>query len=450
MAIVAPFRGLTYDYSKRSDFEALVAPPYDVISEDEQEAFYQTDPHNVIRLVLGRKKTGDSDWDNRYTRAADDFKRWESSGVLFRADTPCMYITSLTYTPGNGEAQRTRWGIIALVRIENEGSAVILPHERTFSAHKEDRLKLMRACTAQLSQVFSLYEDPDNTIVDSLRKVIDFPPEISFDLDDGTSHCMWIIQNPRLFKRVTDAMKDKSILIADGHHRYETARNFRNSMRARHGRQPNRSYEYVMMYLSNMNDDGLAILPSHRLIKSVPDFALEPFLEKTRTWFQIKEFSLSEADFSKGCTALKQRLEHEGRADSVIAFYRHKAEQAYLFSLREGARGEMGDDLDSSLKKLDVLVLSRFILQSALGFTKEDLDNEEIFHYQSSFKTAFSEVRSGNYEMAFLLNPTKMDQVKEVTGNSLVMPRKSTYFYPKVLTGLVFNKIIPNEIIQVP
>jgi uncharacterized protein (DUF1015 family) len=308
----------------------------------------------------------------------------------------------------------------------------------------------MRACSAQLSQVFSLYEDPDNTIIHSIRKAIDFPPEISFDLDDGTSHRMWIIQNPRLFKRVTDGMKDKSILIADGHHRYETARDFRNRMRARHGRQPDRPYEYVMMYLSNMNDDGLAILPSHRLIKSVPDFALGSFLEKIRTWFEIKEFSLSEAEFSKECQVLKQRLEQEGRSNSVIAFYRHKAEQAYLFSLKEGARGEMGDDLHASLKKLDVLVLSRFILQSALGFTKEDLDNEELFHYQSSFKTAFSEVRSGSYEMAFLLNPTKMDQVKEVTSNALVMPRKSTYFYPKVLTGLVFNKIIPNEIIKFP
>ncbi|MCP4667590.1 MAG: DUF1015 domain-containing protein [Deltaproteobacteria bacterium] len=450
MAIVAPFKGLTYDYSERSDFDALVAPPYDVISEEEQEAYYQTDPHNVIRLVLGRKKTGDSDWDNRYTRAADDFKRWESEGVIFRADSPHMYVTSLTYTPGNGEALRTRWGIIALVRIEDEDSAVILPHERTFSAHKEDRLKLMRACNAQLSPVFSLYEDPDKAIIHSLRKVIDFPPEISFDLHDGTNHCMWIIQNPRLFKRVSDAMKDKSILIADGHHRYETARNFRNLMRARYGRQPDRSYEYVMMYLSNMHDEGLAILPSHRLIKNVPDFALEPFLEKIRTWFHITKFPCSEDDVSKGCPALKQRLEHEGRGDSAIAFYWNKAGQIYLFALREGARGEMGDDLDASLKKLDVLVLSRFILQSALGFTKEDLDNEEIFHYQSSFKTALSEVGSGNYDMAFLLNPTKMDQVKEVTGNSLVMPRKSTYFYPKVLTGLVFNKIIPNEIIHVP
>jgi uncharacterized protein (DUF1015 family) len=221
-------------------------------------------------------------------------------------------------------------------------------------------------------------------------------------------------------------------------------------MRARHGRQPDRSYEYVMMYLSNMNDEGLAILPSHRLIKSVPDFSPEPFLEKIRTWFHIKEFPMSEVDFSQRCMALKQRLENEGRTNSVITYYRHKADKTYLFSLREGAREEMGDDLHLSLKELDVLVLSRFILQSALGFTKEDLDNEEIFHYQSSFKTAFSEVRSGNYEMAFLLNPTKMEQVKEVTSNSLVMPRKSTYFYPKVVTGLVFNKIIPNEIIQVP
>jgi uncharacterized protein (DUF1015 family) len=451
MTTIAPFKGLTYDYSKRNDFQVLVAPPYDVISDKEVEAYYQADPYNVIRLILGKKKTGDSDWDNRYTRAADYLNRWEATGILVCADQPHMYLTSLTYAPGNGEPQRTRWGIISLVRIEDEGSGIVLPHERTFSAHKDDRLKLMRACGSQLSQVFALYEDPENAIMSSLRRVIDFPPEIAFELDDGTAHQMWTLQNPRLFKSVADALKNKPILIADGHHRYETALNYRNMMRARHGRRPaNRSYEYVMMYLSNMNDEGLTILPSHRLIKSVPNFTPQSFLKGIARWFHIAEFPVSEAELHQGSPALKQKLEHEGRHKSVIGFYMHGGDRAYIISLKEGVRDEMGDDLHPSLKKLDVLVLSRFILQRTLGFSKDELDNEEIFHYQSSMKAALTDTHAGRYQMAFLLNPTKMKHVKDVVKNSLVMPRKSTYFYPKVLTGLVFNKIIPNEIIQVP
>ena len=450
MAHIAPFKGLTYNYHVRKDFELMVAPPYDVISEDEQEEYYQQDPYNVIRLILGKKKTGDSDWDNRYTRAADYFKRWESAGILLSEETPCIYVTSLTYNPGNKSPSLTRWGIIALVRIEEEDSAIILPHERTFSAHRDDRLKLIRACNAQFSQVFGLYEDPDNSVMNICRQNIHYDPRIAFELDDGTRHKMWALRNPRLFKDVANAMLNKSILIADGHHRYETARNFRNLMRARYGQRPNRSYEYVMMYLTNMSDEGLTILPSHRLIKRVPNFQLEPFLEKLSRWFRIKGFPFPGADIPNECIDLKKRLELAGEADSVIAFYHHNAPSYFLLSLEPAAREEMGDDLHPSLKKLDVLVLSRFIFQKTLGFSKEDLDNEEVFHYQSNTQTAVTDVRAGRYQMAFLLNSTKIEHVKEIAGNSLVMPRKSTYFYPKVITGLVFNKIDPYEIIQAP
>ncbi|MCD6295775.1 MAG: DUF1015 domain-containing protein [Deltaproteobacteria bacterium] len=451
MAIIAPFKGLTYNYYARQDFEAIVAPPYDVISEEEREVYYQKDPYNVIRLILAKKKIGDSDWDNRYTRAADCFKRWESSGILLPSDRPSIYLNSLTYDPGNGDPLRTRWGIIALVRIEDEDARVILPHERTFSAHRDDRLKLMRACSAQLSQIFGLYEESDNTVIEGARKVADFPPEIAFDFEDGTSHRIWVIQNPRVFKNIADVMRNKSIFIADGHHRYETARNYRNIMRARHGHKSlKRSYEYVMMYLSNMSDEGLTILPSHRLVKEVPDIEPGTLLERVGKWFGITSFPFKGNDISKECADLKQKLKEAGRQDTVIAFYHTKSDQCYLLSLKPGARGQLGDDLHASLKKLDVLVLSRFILQKGIGLTKQDLDNDEIIHYQSNMTTAVSQVRSGDYQMAFLLNPTKIEHVQEIANNSLVMPRKSTYFYPKILTGLVFNKVNPKESVHVP
>ncbi|RLB19885.1 MAG: DUF1015 domain-containing protein, partial [Deltaproteobacteria bacterium] len=257
MAIVAPFKGFTYNLSYGQEFSKLVAPPYDVISEEEQEEYYQAHPHNVIRLILGKKKTGDTDWDNRYTRAADYLKRWEADGILVRAKEPAIYLTSLTYKPQDTENERTRWGFIALVRIEDQDSGVILPHERTFSAHKDDRLKLIRACNTQFSQIFGLYEDNENSILEACKAHAGQQPLLSFEFKDGTRHNVWVIKSPALFRLVSEAMKNKTIFIADGHHRYETSRNFRNIMRARYGRRnPNRSYEYVMMYLTNMSDEG--------------------------------------------------------------------------------------------------------------------------------------------------------------------------------------------------
>jgi uncharacterized protein (DUF1015 family) len=451
MAIIAPFKGLTYNLNAMGDLSKLVAPPYDVISEDEQEAFHQIHPFNVIRLILGKKKIGDSDWDNRYTRSADQFRLWESNDILVRSDRPSVYLTSITYNPEDRGGPRIRWGLIVLVRIEDEGSGVILPHEKTFSAHKEDRLKLMKASSAQFSQIFGLYEDPENRVNDYLKSIIEMPPDISFGYKDGTSHQMWIVQNRSIIKKVSDALRDKSIFIADGHHRYETSRNFRNTMRARYELRPSlRSYEYVMTYLTNMDDPGLTILPSHRLIRRPGDFQFAPFLDALKQWFDISTLPSEGGNRKETIRQIKEWLEENGRETSVIGFRHHTESRTYLFRLKPGMRSKIGEDLHPSLKQLDVLVLSRLVLRETLGFSREDMDNEEIFHYESDMGKALSLVDSGDYQMVFLLNPTKIEHVKEVAGNSLVMPRKSTYFYPKILTGLVFNKIDPHEFIKVP
>ncbi|SPD72039.1 conserved hypothetical protein [uncultured Desulfobacterium sp.] len=449
MAVIVPFRGMTYNFHSLHDMPLLVTPPYDVISEREQEEFYRAHPHNIIRLILGKRKIGDTDWDNRYTRAADTFKRWESEGILVRSQEPCIYLTSHTYDPGEGKPLRTRWGIIVLVRIEDEGSGVILPHEQTFSAHKDDRLRLISACNAQFSQIFGLYEDPSDTIVGECKKEADSQAKVSFDFKDGTRHQMWILDSHSLFKKVAQVMADKPIFIADGHHRYETSRNFRDIMRKRHGRRHvNRSYEYVMMYLSNMDNEGLTILPSHRLIKNAPVFDLKSFLDILKRWFNLTEVPFKGLSISEECLNLKKRMEEGGNGGTDIAFFAKEAGQFYILSLKAGARDEMGADLHPALKKLDVLVLSILVFEMALGFDKGQMDNSDIFHYNSNMEETVSAVISGNYRMAFLLNPTRIEHVKEIAQNSLVMPRKSTFFYPKVLTGLVLNKIDPNETVN--
>ncbi|TET93579.1 MAG: DUF1015 domain-containing protein [Desulfobacteraceae bacterium] len=451
MAIIAPFKGVTYNFDKITNIEKVVAPPYDVISDREQDEYYKKDPYNIVRLILGKRKMGDSDWDNRYTRAADLFERWDSEEILIRHQFPSIYLTSIEYESPDTIETRTRWGFIALVRIEENDSSIILPHEKTFSFHREDRLKLMRACNAQFSPVFSLYEDKGNVIVSTCKKITDSPPKISFRDSDGCYHKMWEVTSDSIIKDIASEMSSKSIIIADGHHRYESARSFRNLMRTRYGvHRLDRAYEYVMMYLTNITDKGLTILPSHRLFKSYPDFKIKKFLSSTNKWFDISTFPFSANSQGTVKMDFLDQLKEYGQNRSVFGFYHSGAENYYLLCLKSEAREEIGDDVHPSIKKLDVLVLSRLILQRILGIKRDDLDNEKIIQYESNTNGALSSVHSGDYQMVFLVNPPKIEQMVEVTGNSLLMPRKSTYFHPKILSGLVFNKIDPYETIQIP
>ena len=451
MSVVAPFRGVTYSVDKITNFERVVTPPYDVISEREQDDYYEIDQYNVVRLILGKKKLGDSDWDNRYTRAADLFKRWELENILVRSPSASLYPVSIEYESPDKTETRTRWGFIALVRIEENDSSVILPHEKTFTVHREDRLKLMRACNAQFSPIFGLYQDQANVVMSKFGKIKDAPPKISFRDRGGYYYKMWEVNTQSVIKDIALEMSSRSIIIADGHHRYESAQNFRNLMRSRYGiHEFDRPYEYAMMYLSNLADKGLTILPSHRLFKSYPNFKVEKFLSAARTWFDTIPFPFSNNDQEKVKKAFLDELERHGRHTTAIGFCHSGSKTYYLLCLKSGAREALGNDLHPSLKELDVLTLSRLILQRILGIKRDDLDDERIIQYESNTSVALSSVLSGNNQMVFLLNPTKIEQIMGVTGNFLLMPRKSTYFYPKILTGLVFNKINPQEIIQIP
>ncbi len=309
----------------------------------------------------------------------------------------------------------------------------------------------MRSCNAHFSQIFGLYEDREQITSGAFQRAIDFPPHLSFDLHDGTRHRMWILQNRSLAAAISRAMRERPIFIADGHHRYETSRNFRNILRTRYGQRPeNRASEFVMMYLTNIHQEGLTILPSHRMIKRVPGFELDHFLQTIARWFHVEPLSIKDLSLQAQCERIKDRLCKSGESTTSLLFQCHQSDLHYLLTLRSGASEDMGQDLHPALKKLDVMVLSRLLLQKSLGFSREDLDNEEIFQYQSSLPEALSSVKAGIYEISFILNPTKIEHVQEIASHSLVMPRKSTYFYPKVLTGLVFNKIDPHELIEVP
>lgn len=451
MAIVAPFKGITYNLDKIARMENVVAPPYDIISNNEQDYYYEKDPHNVVRLILGKKKTGDSDWDNRYTRAADYFKKWLSDQILIKSKEPSMYLTSLEYKSPYNTVTKTRWAFITLVRIEEGDSHVIMPHEKTFSFHREDRLKLMRACNAQFSPVFGLYNDEKNTIFNMFNSVINSSPKISFTDRDGSTYRMWEVSDNSIVKNVFSGMASKSIVIADGHHRYETARNYRNILRARYGSlHSGRAYDYVMMYLTNIADEGISILPSHRLIRFNTHFDEGRFFESVGKYFDPILFPFSRENRENIRNIFLDQLKMHGKNKTAIGFYYHQSKNFYILLLKPDSRESLGNDLHPSLKKLDVLALSRLILQRTLGIKRDELDNEEIIQYESDTNKSLSMVSSGEFQMVFLLNSTKIEQVLEITGNSLLMPRKSTFFYPKIITGLVFNMIDPDEIIHLP
>lgn len=451
MAVVAPLRGITYNTEIVGDMSLVTAPPYDVITEEDRRRYYSLHPNNIIRLILGEKRKGDTDWDNRYTRAADFLRRWQEERILVRSERPVIYLTSHTFPWGEAGQPLTRWGIIALVRIEDEDSGIILPHERTFSAHKDDRLNLMRACSAHFSQIFSLYDDPAQTVLSLCKRYTEARPKLQFPFEDGSIHSMWEIFSPEVHERLQRFFLERPLYIADGHHRYETSRNLRNLMRARHGRRPaNRSYEFTLMYLCATQDRGLKVLSSHRMIRPGRPVGHKELLDRAGQFFHIEAVSLNALSPEEDARVLTGLLAETGLGGTAFALVAPGGDNCHILKLKEGAEGYMGDDLHPCLRKLDVLILSRLILQKGLQFTREELDDDRLIHYQSNTAKALASIKAGDYSFGFVLNPTRVDQVKEVADNRLVMPRKSTFFHPKVLSGLVLNKIDPNESITVP
>jgi uncharacterized protein (DUF1015 family) len=435
MAVVKPFCGITYNLERFQDLGTLVTPPYDVISASEQEAYYLADPYNVIRLELARVTPDDTESDNRYTRAAETYRGWLREGVLRQAKEPCFYVTAHTYQVG--QERRTRMGIIARVQIEEEGSDVILPHEQTFPAHKTDRLKLMEACRAQFSQVFSVYEDPENLLGDVFSACESSRPRASFSFKDGSEHRMWTLTDAGALQTVENAFKGRTLYIADGHHRSETARNYRNAMRAKGGGAGEDAHEYVMMYLSAIDDRGLTILPYHRLLAGKTPFDAEAFVARASEFFSVNAIGLGDGN---DAGAIQTKLVAAGaRRTSFVVCTR--TGDCLLLQLKPEAFGHVAADLHPALRGLDVQVLSDLIFQKTMGFTPRDMENDALFRFDSSIESCLAKVRSGDAEAAFLLNPTPIEAIREVAAAGLVMPRKSTFFHPKVLTGLVLNPL---------
>ncbi|MBS3756296.1 MAG: DUF1015 domain-containing protein [Desulfobacterales bacterium] len=439
MAEILPFCGIRYSQEKIRDLSEVVTPPYDVISEEEQEAYYQRHPNNVIRLDKAKATPGDTDTDTPYTRAAADFRRWLEQGVLIRDETPSFYLTSVGFSV-NGEPI-TRYGLIAAVRLEPFESGVILPHEETFSKVKSERLELMKACHANFSHIFSIYSDRNNILATLKAEAEKKQPEAAFTDDSGHFHRMWKISDPEICRQVTGALKQRRLFIADGHHRYETALNYREWVRQNTPDfDENHPANFIMMYLCAVEDQGLIILPTHRLLPEVPENAGKKLLHDARAYFDIETFA-HDPDRETAARQLNQSM-HRHRNDHIVGVAIREEPAYYAMVLKSGVMEELfGGEIPDELQGLDVTTLTRLILMKLMGYDKKSLDDHALIGYSSSETEALDMVAEGQYGIAFILNPPTNEQVRKIAEAGLTMPRKTTFYYPKAITGQVMNKL---------
>ncbi len=453
MAVVKGFRGLRYSFARLGDLNPVMAPPYDVISPEFQEKLYKRHPKNIVRLILGKVEDTDTDDNNRYTRSAKEFNDWKREGVLEALPRPSVYYYTQSYKLPDGTF-RTRKGFIARIRIEELGSGSIHPHERTLSGPKADRLKLIKACEANLSCIFSLYPESGDTpreervtaILDYLR---DTDPMVDVKGDDGVTNKVWKVGEDDVLAKIEEGMKDKSIFIADGHHRYETALNYRNYMREQVKKETGKEatgeepFNYVMMYFASMAEEGLDIFPIHRIIHSIDDFDGDDFLAKCGEYFDIQEMPFKE-DNEK---AVRKRLIDtmaEG-ADETTYLGLHIRERDIYYLLKLKTTDSMDDvfegDMPDVYKHLDVSVLHALILGKLLNVSIEDQAKQKNIVYMKDTETAVRAGREETNQMTFFMNATKVSEVQSVSEAGLLMPQKSTYFYPKLLSGVVINPL---------
>lgn len=436
MAEVIPFRGIMYNLDKVGDMAAVTTPPYDVIPPARQEAFYQRHPNNIIRLILGKVRPEDDDRDNRYIRAASDYRAWRRDGVLTPDAVPACYLNATHFTVGPDEF--VRFGLIAAVRLEPFEAGIILPHERTFSKVKQDRLQLMKQCHANFSPIFAMYPDSEHLVDTLAAAVAETPPLHDFIDSDGHRQRFWRLGDAALHERIRSTFASRPIFIADGHHRYETALVYRDKVAAQTpGFSTDHPANFILMYLSSMEDPGMVILPAHRLLRQVDANRLGAFAETAARYFDITPYPANENGRREFIAALKQPS-----PEPVVGAVIQGRGDLLKMTLKPGVMADLfAAELHEALRQLDVTVLTRLIFMELLGFDQARLDNEQLIAYTTDAAEAIQRVDTDGFDAGFLLNSTPMDHIQAVASQRLIMPRKSTYFYPKVITGLVLNSL---------
>ena len=435
MVEIAPFNGIYYNREKIGNLDDVMSPPYDIISEEMQHKLYEKHPYNIVRLILGKEYPDDTSENNRYTRAAKFLKEWLEKGVLIKSEKPAIYPYKIDYEI-KGTKRRFN-GFFVLLKLDPDYKQV-KAHEKTLSKPKADRLNLMRTTYANLEPIELLYVDEKDEVMKEIDNyILNTEPAIDVIGYDGFKHKLWEVNDDKLISFLQSWMKDKILFIADGHHRYQTAIDFANEIREKTGnRDENAPFNYMMVILANMFDKGLAILPTHRLIKK--NISLEAILKGVEKYFDIEEKTLISEDYEGQSKEIIKALEPKN-GEHKFALYTGK-NKYYIFTLKnENILDRMMPSYSKTLKRLDVTILHKIILEPVMGINETNI--EEHVKYTRDNVEAIKLVAEGKFDYSFLMNATKIEELRDVANAGEHMPQKSTYFLPKMLSGLVMRKI---------
>ncbi len=455
MAQIRPFRALRYN-PQLVPVPLVVTQPYDKITPAMQDRYYSASPYNLVRIILGKSSPDDRATSNVYTRAAHAFQSWRDQGILQRDELPSLYYYTQRFTVAASAVGNTgapvefeRRGFIALGQLHDYSEGVVFRHEQTHARAKSDRLNLLRATQGHFGQIFMLYSDPGSEVDLLLENAtlmvmpggtrqseadaaLSEDPDISVTDEYGVLHRLWCITHPQVIQAVQAKIADKKLIIADGHHRYETALTYRNERRVdAKSTDPDAPYERVMMTFVNMDSRGLVILPTHRVVFGLDSFDRETFLESARKYFEV-------VPATGHCDDLMARL-HEA-SQYGITLLAASGDECFLLHAREGAADALLKDVPSLQRQLDVVHLHKVLLEEILGMSEESIRNQEHISYHREAEEALARVREGA-NLAFLMNPIKMEQLREITFAGGVLPQKSTDFYPKLLSGLTIYPV---------
>ena len=408
MAKIYPFRSLRYAPDK-VPIDKVVTQPYDKISKEMQERYYAAHPNNIVRIILGKSDPSDSLDQNVYTRAAAYLKEWRASGILQQLPEASLFVYFQRFNVPDENELRVRKGFVALGELEDYANKVVFPHERTLTGPKKDRLELLRHTRTQFEQIFMLYEDPEQRIDHTLEEIARRTPDIRLKDEYGVEHSMWMVTDHERIRFIQAQMENKKLIIADGHHRYETALAYRDEMRGEKGS------DRLPMTFFNTSSPGLTILPTHRVLANVPGFEPSAFFNRAGEFFYRTESSKAE------------RITVGVFVNDRMSFLQLRS-SVDLRSLMP--------DLSEKQRTLDVVILHRLLLEKCLGITEEAVKKETYITYVRGREAAINAVRAGTAQIAFLLNPTRLEQLRDIAFEGNVMPQKSTDFYPKVLSGL--------------
>ena len=438
MAKVIPFKGLRYNPEKFRDLDAVTAPPYDIITPEQQQELYNKDEHNIIRLDYGMDFESDDETNNKYTRSAAFLKKWIEEQILVYEDAPAFYIYEQMFSLVDEETpSHSLKGIISLVQLEEFSKKIIMPHSETLNQPKRDRMGLMKATASNMSPIYSLYMDPDQAIADIISECSDSDPDFSFTTQDKVIQNIWVIKDPATLNVISKKFENKQLFIADGHHRYETALNYR---RERHladgtetGTQP---YDYTMMMLASMDDSGLFLFPTHRLIRGVKNFSEQMIISMLTDHFNASKIYITEGEYADIIMTKLENTIDEKR----LAFYTGE-DYYYTLDIKDvHVMDDLIEGKSDAYKHLDVTILHKLILEKYFDIDENRESDRDRLVFTKDADEAVNGVRDGEFQCSFLMNATKISEIKDISLANEKMPQKSTYFWPKLVTGIVIYK----------